>query len=324
MPHQERPPRLIVAGNANVDLLLGPVAPWPRPGTETLVDQIAWRVGGALGNTALALAGMGVPAHLVWDVGDDPMGAWLRTALAAAGDPPGTVRAPTSVTVALTHPDGERTFVSHLGHLAVSTPDALAAAIDAGRPGDLLLVGGLFLLPRWRPEAATLLERARVRGLRTALDTGWPDEGWTTSVRAEVRAALAHVDLFLPNQEEGRGLLDAPNLEPDAVLSGLAPLVAGTTVLKLGPLGAAYRSGGRTVVAPAPVLDVADTVGAGDTFNAALLAGLRAGAPLPEAVAIGVEAASYVVATTPRRYPRWDDLRPAAAATVGGVAPATR
>ena len=317
------PPRLIVAGNASVDLLLGPVAPWPRPGTETLVEQIEWRVGGALGNTALALSGMGVPARLVWDVGDDAMGAWLRAALAAAGDAPRTVRAPTSVTVALTHPDGERTFVSHLGHLAVSAPDALAAVIDEGRPGDLLLVGGLFLLPRWRPEVPTLLARARARGLRTALDPGWPDDGWTASVRAELRAALAHVDYFLPNQEEGRGLLDAPDLEPGAVLAGLSHLVAGTSVLKLGPIGAAFSSGGRTVVVPAPALDVTDTVGAGDTFNAALLAALCSGIALPDAVAMGVEVASCVVATTPRRYPRWDDLRPAAG-TVGGPVPATR
>lgn len=324
MTDREHPPRLIVAGNASVDLLLGPVAPWPKAGTETLVDQIEWRVGGALGNTALALAGMGVPARLVWDVGDDTMGTWLQTALAAAGDAPRIVRAPTSVTVALTHPDGERTFVSHLGHLAVSAPDALAAAIDEGRPGDLLLVGGLFLLPHWRTEMPALLASARARGLRTALDTGWPDDGWVASVRAELRALLAHVDYFLPNLEEGRGLLQEPDLEPDAVLDGLAHLVAGTSVLKLGPIGAAFRSAGRTVVVPAPGCDVADTVGAGDTFNAALLAGLRSGAALPDAIAIGVEVASYVIATTPRRYPRWDDLRPPAAAAVGWVVPATR
>ncbi|MFN2323346.1 MAG: carbohydrate kinase family protein [Trueperaceae bacterium] len=324
MGHHERPPRLIVAGNASIDLLLGPVAPWPKPGTETLVDHIDWRVGGALGNTALALAGMVVPARLVWDVGDDTMGAWLLAALAAAGDAPRAVHAPTSVTVALNHPDGERTFVSHLGHLAVSTPDALATVIEEARLGDLLLVGGLFLLPRWRPEIPTLLARARARGLRTALDTGWPDEGWTAPVRAELRAALAHVDLFLPNLEEGRGLLDAPNLEPDAVLAGLAHGVAGTTVLKLGPIGAAFRSEGRTVVVPAPVLDVADTVGAGDTFNAALLAALASGVPLPDAIAIGVQVASHVVATTPRRYPRWEDLRPTAPTSVGGFVPATR
>src|SRR5690606_41999727 len=67
------------------------------------------------------------------------------------------------------------------------------------------------------------------------------------------------------------------------------------------------------------------TVGAGDTFNAAVLAAVVDGVPWPEAVALAVEVASRSVAATPRRYPRWTDLRragpaarPEGAATVPG------
>lgn len=304
MARPARAPRLIVAGNANVDLLLGPVAPWPRPGTETLVDQIAWRVGGALGNTALALAGMGVPARLVWDVGDDPMGAWLRAELARAGDAPATVAAPTSVTVALTHPDGERTFVSHLGHLAVSTPAALTTAVEEAAPDDVVFVGGSFLLPRWRPALAAVFERARARGVRTALDTGWPPTGWDAPTRGELRAVLAHVDLFLPNLDEARGLLDAPEANADELVQRLDALAAGRCVIKLGAEGAAWHDAGPRRVA-APSVAVVDTVGAGDTFNAALLAGWRDHLGWADAVGAAVEAASLAVSTTPRRYPTW-------------------
>ncbi|MFO7545959.1 MAG: carbohydrate kinase family protein [Trueperaceae bacterium] len=301
--------RLIVAGNASVDLILGPVEPWPRPGTEVVVDRIAWRVGGALGNTALALAGLGVPATLVWDVGEDAMGGWLQGALADAGDPPRQQPTPTSVTVALTHPDGERTFISHLGHLAASAPDGLAGAIEGAAAGDVLLVGGVFLLPRWRAVLPKHLQRARERGVVTALDTGWPNEGWSEAVRRQVRAWLPHVDLFLPNLEEARGLLDAPDAEPDEAIRGLEAWTSGRIALKLGAAGAAYRDGGRVVTAPAPELEVADTVGAGDTFNAALLVAVADGVAWPEAVALAVDVASRSVAVTPRRYPRWDDLR---------------
>ena len=309
MTSSEDRPRLVVAGNASADLLLGPLDPWPRVGTEVLVERTAWRVGGALGNAALALAGLGVPATLVWDVGDDPLGTWLTTALASAGDPPRVLAAPTSVTVALNHPDGERTFVSHLGHLAASEPDALAAAIEAATPGDLLLVGGSFLLPRWRPALARLLARARARSLVTALDTGWPTEGWTDAIRGEVRAALAHVDLFLPNLEEARGLLGAPDVTPHEALAALDALTAGRTVLKLGPDGAACLDGERAIVTPSARIEVADTVGAGDTFDAALLAGLRDGLPCREAMALAVEVASRAVASHPRRYPEWTEVR---------------
>ena len=302
-------PELIVAGNASVDLLLGPLTPWPRPGTEVLVENAAWRVGGALGNTALALAGLGVPARLVWDVGDDMLGDWLAAQVTSAGAPPRRLAAPTSLTVALNHPDGERTFVSHLGHLGVCDPDSVARAIETVARGDLLLVGGSFLLPRWRPALPALLARARARGVLTLLDTGWPSEGWSEAVRAELRATLAHVDVFLPNLDEARGLLAAPGATPAEAVDRLGGLVAGRTVLKLGPDGAAYRDGTAVAVATAPAVSVADTVGAGDTFNAALLCALRDAVAWPEAVALSVAVASSVVASKPRRYPRWSSLR---------------
>ena len=303
------PRRLIVAGNANVDLLLGPLAPWPTPGTEALVERSSWRVGGALGNTALALAGLGVPARLIWDVGDDMLGAWLRQRLVMAGDAPRVLTTSTSLTVALNHPDGERTFVSHLGHLAHSDPEPLAAAIEAARPGDLLLVGGSFLLPRWRPALPELFERARARGLRTALDTGWPTEGWSDAVRAELHATLAHVDLFLPNLDEARGLLSAATADAAQALTALAERVSGRSVLKLGRDGAAQLEGGSVVIERAPSVRVHDTVGAGDTFNAALLAGLRDRLPWDAAVALAVEVASQAIASSPRRFPEWGSVR---------------
>ena len=316
----DAPPQLIVAGNASVDLLLGPLAPWPTPGTETLVEGSHWRVGGALGNTALALAQLGVAARLVWDVGDDMLGRWLRERMAAAGDAPRVQEGATSLTVALNHPDGERTFVSHLGHLARSESDALAAAIEVAHEGDLLFVGGSFLLPRWRPALPALFAKAQQRGVVTALDTGWPTEGWSAAVRAELDATLAYVDLFLPNLDEARGLLDEPQADARRALARLAERVAGTTVLKLGAEGAALLEAGGVVTEPAPTVRVHDTVGAGDTFNALLLAGVRDGMRLRSALRCAVRATSEALASSSRRLPPWTTLR-ATSETTSASAP---
>ena len=53
-------PRILLIGNANVDVLMGDVVPWPRTGTEVVVDRYELRVGGAAGNTGLALKALGV------------------------------------------------------------------------------------------------------------------------------------------------------------------------------------------------------------------------------------------------------------------------
>jgi sugar/nucleoside kinase (ribokinase family) len=154
-----------------------------------------------------------------------------------------------------------------------------------------------------------VLERARARGVVTALDTGWPPEGWSAEVRAELRATLAHVDLFLPNLDEARGLLDLPDADPFSALLALGPIVAGRTALKLGAAGAAALDGaGELIAASAPAGVVMDTVGAGDTFNAVLLAALRDRLPLPRALRLAVEVTSAALASSPRRLPAWDTL----------------
>ena len=49
---------LLILGNVNVDLILGPLDEWPQEGTERLVNQMQWRVGGNAGNAALACAAL--------------------------------------------------------------------------------------------------------------------------------------------------------------------------------------------------------------------------------------------------------------------------
>ena len=60
---------IAVIGNVNVDLILGPAAPWPQPGTEIIVDHDELRVGGCAGNSALTLKALGVPFALAASIG---------------------------------------------------------------------------------------------------------------------------------------------------------------------------------------------------------------------------------------------------------------
>lgn len=295
---------VLVVGNANVDLILGPLSPWPRTGTEVLVDTYELRVGGALGNMALALHALGVPARYAANVGDDPLGIWLHGELEQHGCTLTVTPGPTAVTVGLSHPDAERTFISHLGHLSTFDIRTATQQVQTLGSGDMLLVCGYFLLPALREHGLTLCRQARERGVSVLLDTGWPTEGWNDAVRSEVFALIRACDYFLPNREELAGLTGEIGVQ--AGLSRLPESLS--TVVKLGEHGAGYLRRGNLETVAAPAVPVIDTVGAGDTFNAALIYGLQTSNARERAVELAVRAASKAISSRPRTYPTPGDL----------------
>jgi sugar/nucleoside kinase (ribokinase family) len=104
----------------------------------------------------------------------------------------------------------------------------------------------------------------------------WGDE--------RLAVAIAQTDLLLPNEAEALRLSGADSL--DAAVSALTA-VGRRLVVKLGERGVtcADRSTRHHVSVPA-VLPL-DTTGAGDCFNAGLIAGLFQGLALPAAAALG-------------------------------------
>ncbi len=108
-------------------------------------------------------------------------------------------------------------------------------------------------------------------------------------------ADLSPVFALTPNEREGRVCL---GLSPDAPVSDadlarrLLELGPEHVVLTRGEKGVLWASRSGVYAVPALPVQVVDTVGAGDAFNAGLAVGLSEGRPMLEAVALGVTAAS--------------------------------
>lgn len=169
----------------------------------------------------------------------------------------------------------------HLG------PTEWQACIDlvAGYSGSLAYVVGSGSLPAGVPEDffARLARAARARGARMVLDTSGPP----------LAAALEEgVHLVKPNLRELRELTGhALEVEEDWALAALdlvksrkAELVA----LSLGHRGALLAAEGMVLRAPALQVEIASTVGAGDSFVAAMVWRLACGGSLEEALRYGV------------------------------------
>ncbi|NDW07366.1 carbohydrate kinase family protein [Jiella pacifica] len=295
---------LAVLGNVNVDLILGPCAPWPRPGTEVMVEHDDLRVGGAAGNTALAWAGLGRSHEIFANVGSDSFGAWLKAGFGARAESWAVEKTATTISVGITHPNGERTFFTSRGHLPQFSWASVQRMLNSETlSGGILLVCGSFLTGSLTSDYARLFDWADRHEVEIALDTGWPLNGWSPEVRETVHGWLPRCRYLLLNEIETLALA-----ETDDIAAGIAGLSGklrpdGIAVAKLGANGAmAHAPDGGLIHRWAPAVEVIDTIGAGDVFNAGFLMGIATGDPLAEALDAGIAVASRAISTTPRLY----------------------
>lgn len=294
---------LAVIGNINVDIVVGDCPAILQPGTESMVSHGDIRPGGCVGNTALAWLALDIPFQAAANTGDDMLGDWLRAAFGAHGNAWPREACPTTFSVGIAHPDSERTFLTTRGHVARLGLDGVKQALDlpALTGGIALLVGG-FLTDRLTSEYAALFDLLARHRIEMALDTGWPDVGWTAGVRGQCLSWLAHCDHLLMNEIELLSLFKAANLEEAMASAANAMPGGGRVIAKRGARGVSALAAGRLIHVPAPSVAAIDTIGAGDVFNAGYLAALAEGRPLGEAIAAGIATASRAISTSPREY----------------------
>jgi sugar/nucleoside kinase (ribokinase family) len=113
---------------------------------------------------------------------------------------------------------------------------------------------------------------------------------------------LVQTDILLLNEVESRALSGLDDLHAVAArLRAMMPEHA-TLVIKRGPEGAEAWQDGDAAHVPTPPVTVADSIGAGDIFNAGFLSARLAGRDLRSCVRAGVHLASAVIATRPRSF----------------------
>jgi len=279
---------LLVLGDCNPDVLALGADVTPAFGQqEKLVDSISLVVGGSAAITAVAAARLGLHVALAAAIGADPAGDFMLGQLAAEEVDTAAIvirpAAATGMSVALSH-GSDRAILTATGAMTSLTAD------DVPR-GLLSLVrhvhvSSYFLLEHsLGPGLAELLAAARAGGATTSLDTNWDPSGrWGGD---QLLSVLASTDVLLPNEEEAKQL--SGQRDPcDAlrVLAAAGPAV----VVKLGARGAMCMDGARPRWTQPPselAGEFVDATGAGDCFNAGVIAGLLAGMPLPAAVDLG-------------------------------------
>ncbi|VXC42544.1 carbohydrate kinase [Aeromicrobium sp. 9AM] len=244
----------LIVGEALVDVV-------QRPGAEPEPHA-----GGSPFNVAVGLARLDVPTHLAAQLADDAYGDLLRDRLYESDvvlDALEPAPARTSSARATLAEDGSATYEFDLTWDPAALPDPGAfEVVHVGSLGTSLEPGATLV--------ADLVVMADALGVPVSFDpnirlTVEPDhEAW----RRTFEAIAPHATVIKMSDEDAAVLF--PGVEHDALAQKLAADGA-LVAITLGGDGAVIASSGVVARIEAPRITVADTIGAGDSFMAAVL-----------------------------------------------------
>jgi sugar/nucleoside kinase (ribokinase family) len=283
---------VLIFGGYFCDLIVTGLPELPRLGADLFGTGMGIHAGGTF-NTVRALHRLGLRVGWVCDFGNDPFSQLVLSEIAQEGVDMSLFRVhqrpQRAISLAYSFAN-DRGFISYMDPVEAYPR---APFILEHRPRCLL-----FHYLEYGPEAVELARTARQVGALIGMDCQATRATLETPGVAE---ALRQVDVFLPNASEALGLTGAADIAGAAeALAALAPLV----VIKLGEDGALARSAEQEIYAPALQVEVIDTTGAGDCFNAGFLFGYLRGNPLETCLRIGnicgaLSATAYGASATP-------------------------
>lgn len=244
---------------------------------EALIDRIerdgtvvGEHVGGSPANVAAGLARLGHPVELATHLGADERGQQIADHLAAHGVrlSAGTDRsATTSVATARLDAGGAAGYDFDLEWRLGEVPLDGVGHLHTGSIAATLEPGGSQVL--------ALLDRARAAGATVSYDPNARPGimGGADEVRARVEDYVRRSDIVKASDEDLAWLYAGASLTE--VMQRWRRSGPAAVVVTRGGSGALVQVGeAEPVPAPAPPVQVVDTVGAGDSFMAGLVSGL--------------------------------------------------
>ena len=283
-----RPPKIVVVGSANTDLVMR-VRRLPRPGETVLGGTFAAVPGGKGANQAVAAARAGGQTTFVAKVGTDAMGDAAVAAYRTVGiDTTHVTRhatSPSGVALIVVDEHGENAIAVASGANELLLPDDVDRARAAIVSADVLLLQLEVPLETVRHAIAV----AAAAGVRVLLNPA--------PARPLDESLLSRVWLVTPNETEAAMLTGGSTADLDAAAAAVSLRARGPrgVVITLGARGALALDSRTCLHLPAHPVQPVDTVAAGDVFNGCLAVAVAEGRDLADAVRFATAGAALSV-----------------------------
>ncbi|MFD1882912.1 carbohydrate kinase family protein [Paracoccus pacificus] len=280
---------ILCTGEALIDMV--PLLPEKGAAATDQPPRFAALTGGAVFNTAVALGRLGTPTGYLWPLSRDVFGERLSRPLAEAGVDlslcPRSDRPTTLAFVTLYGGEARYDFYDE------GSAGRMFSAADLPRlPPEVTAIfcGGISLVPDPCGATVEALVAAESGRLPVMIDPNVRAFFVRDSdaYRARLMRFLRMADLVKLSGDDIEWLFPGKSgAEAAAEVLGLGARVV---FLTSGGAGARAIWGGGDILVKAPSVTVADTIGAGDTFNAGVLAALHRDGFLTKAGIAGIGA----------------------------------
>jgi sugar/nucleoside kinase (ribokinase family) len=251
--------------------------------------------GGSAANTIAGVASFGGRAAFIGAVASDEFGKIFTHDIRSIGVTftalPAISGAPTSRSLILVTPDGERTMHTFLG-ISTSLGEA-QLDLDLIRDAEILyLEGYLFDEPQAKQSFRLALKTAKSAGRKVALTLS--DGFCVDRHRGEFLDLIrSGIDILFANESEIKSLYQTESFE---LAAENAAKDAKLAVLTRSGKGSVIFGDGRSVsIRPEPVSEVVDTTGAGDLYAAGFLYGYAKNMSLENCGRLASLAASEII-----------------------------
>jgi len=286
---------ICVLGAAVVDVIAH-TEQLPQRGGDSELQQQSLSVGGCALNVALALHRLGLDAVNALPLGQGIWADQVRKKLASCGltSVTETRKGDNGWCLALVEPDGERTFLSMAG-VENQWDEAMLASVPLQEDG-WLYVSGYQLSGKNAEILVPWLEEVANRQ-RLLIDFG-PRLPHISQHHWQRLMALQPV-ITLNRQEAEhvwhQRLAIPERFSAQALIARWSEYFSSPLVVRLDSEGAGFSHHGQHGWRAVFKTTVVDSIGAGDSHSAGLLAALASDWPLENAVALGNAVASFVV-----------------------------